>query len=68
MKVSIKTFDVEMDVKTNGVEFEVRSNGDDFLGDCFVTKKGLIWCEGKKQRKNGKSIKWEDFIDWANAL
>ncbi len=67
MKVNIKSMKVEMEVKNTGVEFEVRTNKDEFLGDCFVTKTGLIWCQGKTKRENGVSISWEDFIDWANA-
>ncbi len=67
MKVKIKDFKVAMDVKTSGVEFEVRNNDDTFRGDCFVTKTGLVWCEGKTKKANGKAISWNDFIDWANA-
>jgi hypothetical protein len=64
MKVSIKDFKVEMDVKTNGIEFEIRDPSGDFRGDCFVTMKGLIWCEGKKSRENGVNVTWNEFIDW----
>ena len=64
MKVKIKKFDVEMQVKAKGVEMEVRSVADDTqLGDCYVTMTGLIWCKGKKDRKNGITVKWQDFID-----
>jgi hypothetical protein len=62
MKVAIKHFDVEMDVRTNGIEFEVYDNDDKFLGDCYLTKTGLIWCRGRTPRKNGKKVKWQDFI------
>ena len=67
MKVSIKSFEVAMDVKTKGIEFEVYDNDDTFRGDCYVTKKGLIWCEGKIPRKNGVSITWDEFIEWMNS-
>ena len=63
MKVSIKESDVEMDVKNNGIEFEVRDNDDVFLGDLYVTKKHIIWCNGKTARENGKKLKWNQFID-----
>jgi hypothetical protein len=63
MKVKIKKFAVEMNVKNAGIEFQVHSNKDEFLGDCYITKKGLIWCKGKTSKANGKSISWEDFID-----
>ena len=67
MKVSIKQFDVAMDVKTNGIEFEVYDNDDNFLGDCILTKTGLIWCGGKTTRKNGKRITWAKFIEMMNG-
>lgn len=66
MKVYIKEFNVDMEVKTNGIEFEVRDNADNFLGDVFLTKTGLIWCAGRTQRANGKSIRWEKFVQWAS--
>lgn len=67
MKVNIKKFDVEMEVKNKGIEFEIRDGKDVFLGDVVLTRKGLIWCQGKTDRKNGKSIDWEEFIKWANS-
>jgi hypothetical protein len=67
MRVAIKSFEVEMDVKTNGIEFEVYDNDDNFLGDCFLTKTGLTWCEGKTRRKNGVKVSWREFIDWMNS-
>lgn len=67
MKVSIKTFDVDMQVKNNGIEFAIYSNQDEFLGDVYVTKTGLIWCEGRKQRENGTKASWQEFIDWMNS-
>ena len=66
MLVSIKTFNVEMDVKNAGVEFEVRDNQNNFKGDCYVTKTGLIWCEGKTQKKNGAKVTWDEFMQWMN--
>ena len=66
MKVRIKDFKVDMEVKNTGIEFEVRDNKDDFLGDCFVTKTGITWCQGKTKQENGKKISWQDFITWAN--
>lgn len=63
VKVAVKSLDASIDVKTNGIEFEVRNNKNEFLGDLFITKKGLIWCKGKTQRRRGKSINWEEFTD-----
>jgi hypothetical protein len=62
MKVSIKSFEINMEVKSKGVEFEVRSPDNDFLGDCYLTMTGLIWCNGKIDRDNGEKISWGDFI------
>ena len=62
VKVTIKSFDVSMEVKNKGIEFEVRDTNNGFLGDCVVTKTGLIWCPGKTDRKNGQKISWEKFI------
>jgi hypothetical protein len=69
VKVSIKKFDVGMEVKTNGIEFDVYENGDNgaHRGDCIITKRGLIWCEGRTQRKNGRTVSWDDFIAWMNS-
>jgi hypothetical protein len=66
MKVSIKEFDVEMSVKNNGIEIGVHDNDDAFLGDLYVTKKHIIWCNGKTARENGKKLKWKEFIDIMN--
>jgi hypothetical protein len=53
-----------MDVKNKGIEFEVRNpNGGDHCGDCYLTKAGLTWCLRKKAKKNGITIKWDDFMD-----
>lgn len=63
MKVSIKSFDVDMRVKSKGIELEVSSAGNNSkqLGDCYATMTGLTWCKGKTDRKNGVQIKWADF-------
>ena len=63
MKVSIKSFDVDMDVKNKGVEFEVYDNDDTHLGDVFLTKTKVIWCKGRTRRENGKEFTWEQFIE-----
>jgi len=63
MKVWIKSFDVEMQVKSNGIELEVRSpDGKEQIGDCYATMTGLVWCEGKKEKKNGVKVSWQEFI------
>ena len=67
MRVSIKDFGVNMDVKTRGIEFSVYDNQDTFLGDCYVTKSGLIWCQGRTKKANGVKVSWEDFINWMES-
>ena len=67
MFVHIKNFTVDMEVKNSGLEFEVRDNTGKFRGDCFVTKTGLIWCEGKTDRTNGVKVSWDEFINWMNS-
>ena len=68
MKVTIKSFDVGMEVKTSGIEFEVRSpDGRNHRGDVYLTKRGLVWCQGRTPREGGVSITWNEFIDWMNG-
>ena len=68
MKVSIKDLAVDMEIKNSGVELDVYSpDGSKHYGDLIVTKSGLIWCEGRTGRANGKKIKWDKFIEWASS-
>jgi hypothetical protein len=67
MKVSIKDFDVAMDVKNNGIELDISDTNGVHLGDLVVTKTKLIWCNGKKGRKNGIPVTWEEFIAYMNG-
>ena len=67
MNIAIKSFDVNMVVKSKGVEFEVRDTQGDFLGDCIITKTGLIWCQGRTARANGQKVSWKKFIDWIQS-
>ena len=64
MKVKIKKFGVDMEVKNIGVEFQVHDNEGNFLGDCYVTKAGLVWCRGRTRKANGASVSWQEFIGW----
>ena len=66
MKVKIKRFSVDMEVKNNGIEFQVNDNKGNLRGDCYVTRTGLIWCEGRIKKENGVSVSWDDFIAWMN--
>ncbi|MCH7539556.1 MAG: hypothetical protein IH999_04035 [Proteobacteria bacterium] len=67
MKVHIKRFGVDMDVKNTGIEFEVADNDGAHRGDCYLTKTGLIWCQGRTRKENGVQVSWDDFIDLMNA-
>ena len=67
MKVSITSFGVDMDVRNKGIEFEVRDTNDSFLGDCYLTKTGLIWCNGRTTKSNGKQIGWAEFIEYMHG-
>ena len=63
MQVWIKSLEVEMQVKQKGIELEVRTkDGADLHGDCYATKTGLVWCQGRTKKENGVKVKWEDFI------
>ena len=67
MKVAIKSFDVDMNVKTNGIEFQIRKPNGKLLGDCYLTKTGLIWCKGQTTRPRGKKVSWNEFVDWMES-
>lgn len=64
MKVNIKSFDVAMEVKSKGIELEVRSvDGRTQLGDCYITKTGMVWCKGRTFKANGVKVSWTDFVE-----
>ena len=63
MKVIFKKFDVEMELKNKGIELDVCDTAGKHIGDLVVTKTKLIWCPGKTQPKNGKTITWDKFIE-----
>jgi hypothetical protein len=65
--VKVKDFDVAMEVKNNGIELDVAGPQGEHIGDLVVTKTNLIWCKGKTGRKNGKRIKWSDFIAYMES-
>ena len=68
MKVNIKKLDVAMEIKTKGIQLDIYDPKNIRLGDCIITKTKIIWCNGQISRKNGKEIKWQDFIDYMNQL
>ena len=65
MKVWIESLNVEHQLKTKGMQLDIYSpDGETRLGDLTVTKTKLIWCKGKKHKKNGSEATWEEFIAW----
>ncbi len=64
MIVKIKRFRVDMPIGNNGIEIDVSDLSDKHLGDLYVSRTGLIWCNGKIGRKssNAKHITWDRFI------
>ena len=63
MNVSIKDLSVSMDIKNNGVELDIKDTKNKHLGDLVVTKSGITWCRGKTDRKNGRKMNWNKFIE-----
>jgi hypothetical protein len=64
MQVKVKSFDVQMEVKSSGIEFEVRTpDGSEHIGDCYLTKTNLIWCEGRTSKANGTKMTWAQFME-----
>jgi hypothetical protein len=62
LKVSIKTFGIDMDIKSKGMELDVKDTSGKRIGDLWVTMTGLTWCPGKKHRGSGVKITWAEFI------
>ena len=67
MNIGVKKFAVDMDIKSKGIELEVRTPADAHQGDLIVTNTGLIWCDGRTRRRNGKKVTWKDFIAWMES-
>lgn len=63
MAARIKSLDVDLQLGNNGVEIEVRTTDDSKqLGDLYVTRSGVIWCQGKTTRANGVKKCWDEVI------
>ena len=66
MKVTVKSFDVDMEVKNKGMKIQVHSpDGTKHLGDIVLTRTGLTWCKGRTTRANGIKVSFDDFANWA---
>lgn len=57
---------IQMEVKNKGVEFEIRNNNNEHIGDIIINKTGLIWCEGRTSKKNGKRKTCEEVRQYFN--
>ena len=56
-------------VLSKGIEFEIRATDDNrHIGDLFVTKTGLIWCQGRTWRQNGSVISWAQLQQLVEGL
>lgn len=67
MKPFIKDMTIDLEIKTNGIEIQVDDNSGSQIGDLYVTKTGLIWCDGRTSRTNGKKISWEEFQEYMQS-
>jgi hypothetical protein len=53
-----------LQLKQNGVELEIKSpDGKTHYGDCFITMTGVIWCKGRKPKKSGVKVDWEQLME-----
>ncbi len=63
MKVKIKEWGINPEIMTKGMELEIRTpDGKTQIGDIFITKSSLIWCEGKTTKNNGIKVTWDKLI------
>ena len=58
MAAEIKQFVGRVKLGNKGIEIEARTGDGEHIGDLIVTRAGIIWCEGKTQRKNGQRLSW----------
>lgn len=55
----IKNLTVDLPLKNNGVEIQIDEGGRQF-GDIYVSKTGIVWCEGKTHRENGIKFSFDE--------
>jgi len=67
MKTFIKDLGCDLSIKSKGIEIDVSDTKDKHLGDLWVTSTKLIWCKGKTQKANGKTVTWEKFVAWMES-
>lgn len=64
MKVEIKDLHVAMEIRNRGMELRIRDNQGKHLGDLIVSKSKIEWCQGQTRAGNGKTVRWNEFIEW----
>lgn len=67
MKPFIKDMTIDLEIKNNGIEIQVDDNNGSQIGDLYVTKTGMIWCDGRTRRSGGKKISWEEFQEYMQS-
>lgn len=55
----IKNLTVDMPLKNNGVEIQIDQDGKQY-GDLYVSKTGIVWCDGKVHRENGTKFTFDE--------
>ncbi|GLT01176.1 hypothetical protein GCM10007897_25670 [Sphingobium jiangsuense] len=55
----IKNLTVDLPLKNNGVEIQIDGDGKQF-GDIYISKTGIVWCEGKVHRTNGVKFSFDE--------
>ncbi|MBL0319648.1 MAG: hypothetical protein IPP74_10245 [Alphaproteobacteria bacterium] len=64
MDVKIKKFIGIFDIPKNGIEFQINEpKGGKHLGDLYLGKTGITWCEGRTTKKNGKHKSWKELSE-----
>ena len=58
----------EIKIKTDSECYKIWDNQGNFLGSLYINKAKMVWCKGRTRPENGKSIRWEDFIEYMNAI
>lgn len=67
MEVTIKQFKISMELKQSGIELQVNDTDGAHQGDCYVSMKGITWCKGRKDRRNGVPITWKQLMEIAKS-
>ena len=58
----------EIKIKTDSERYKVKDSKGGLLGSLYINKARLVWCKGRTRPENGKSIRWEGFIEYMNGI